>query len=445
MNAFSPIIAAEPLVERPDYIRGLKRRSRLGTSALVLFIGIGGAWSMTATLHGAVTAAGRFVVASDVKKIQHPNGGVVASLPVQEGQHVEAGDIVLRLEDTLPRANYQIVARQLDESAVKSVRLIAERDGAPDYALPPELAARSNDPLLSGIVASEQRLFEVRRSARDGQRSQLRKRIAQLSDEIGGLRAQQAAKQREAGIIAKELVGVEELYRRNLVQLSRLSALQRDQASIEGQIGQFQAGVAQAQGKIAETELQIIQIDEDQRAEASKQLSEIQAKAGELTERMASAKLQLRQVDLRSPVTGTIHQLAVHTVGGVLQPGEAAMLIVPGEDAIQLDTQIQPGDIDLVSVGQRARVKVLAGNAATNPDIHGSVLRIGADATRDERRNQSFYTLRIELPREQVERLPVKLIAGMQAEVFIETGPRRPLDFLLKPFRTHLDRVFRER
>ncbi|RDJ25505.1 HlyD family type I secretion periplasmic adaptor subunit [Bosea caraganae] len=438
--------AANLITARPDYVGSLRRQQRIGLTVIAVFAGALGLWSATTTLQGAVAASGNFVVASDVKKVQHPSGGVVGELLVREGQRVEAGDILLRLDETVARANYQIVSKQLDEFAVRTLRLEAERDGAQALQVTPELEARRDEPAITRLIAAETRLFEVRRGARDGQRAQLRKRVMQLRDEITGLRSQQAAKEREAAIIAVELVGVEDLYKRNLIQLTRLSTLQREQASIEGQRGQLIAGAAQSEGKIAETELQIIQIDEDQRAEAMKELREIQGREGELVERRSAAQDQLRRIDLRAPSSGIVHQLAVHTVGGVLQPGEPAMLIVPREDDLQLEIRVSPTDIDQINLDQTVRVKVQAGNQSSNPELVGTVLRESPDITRDERQGTAYYIVRVALPRSEVARLaPLRVIAGMQAEAFIETEARTPIAFLLKPISTQLGRTFRER
>lgn len=371
---------------------------------------------------------------------------MVGQLLVRDGDHVEAGRVVLRLDETIPRANYQIVTKQLDEFAVRSVRLEAERDGNDSPVLPEALAARRGEPAIAKLIAAETRLFEVRRTAREGQRQQLQKRISQLRDEIVGLKAQQAAKEKEAKIIATELVGVEELYRKNLVQLTRLSALQRDQVAIAGQRGQLVAAVAQSEGKIAEIELQIIQIDEELRAEVMKELREIQAREAELIERRTAADDQLRRVDLKAPTSGTVHQLAVHTVGGVVGPGEVVMLIVPADGSLELEAHVAPSEIDQVAVGQTARVRVQAGHQARNPELVGTVNRISADVTKDERQGFVFYTVRIAVPPEEFKRLdPIHIIAGMQAEAFIETIDRTPLDFILKPLRDQITRTFRER
>lgn len=445
MKAIVPF-DAESQPEPADYGKSLRKLQLLGLGGVAIFVGALGIWSISSTLQGAVAASGQFVVANDVKKVQHPTGGVVGELLVRDGQRVKAGDIVLRLDETIARANEQIVAKQLDEFAVKSWRLEAERDARIELSGKPDFGVRPRSTEFDKLVNAESRLFEVRRSARDGQRAQLRKRVAQLSDEIRGLRAQQAAKEREAQIIAVELVGVQDLYNRKLIQLTRLSALQRDQASIEGQRGQIIASIAQAEGKIAEIELQIIQIEEDQRAEVMKELREIQGRTGELVERHTAAQDQLKRIDLRAPSSGIVHQLAVHTVGGVLQASEPAMLIVPEEEDLQLEARVAPSDIDQLSPGQIVRMRVQAGNQSSNPELTGTVSRISADVTRDERQGIAYYTIRVEVPKAELERLaPVRIIAGMQAEAFVETVARSPIAFLIKPFTTQLSRTFKER
>ncbi|AMJ61156.1 HlyD family type I secretion periplasmic adaptor subunit [Bosea sp. PAMC 26642] len=442
-NAGSPDAAVSGKI---DYAESLRQQLRLGLIVIGVFVGTLALWSVTTTLQGAVAASGQFVVASDVKKVQHPTGGVVGELLVREGQRVKAGDIVLRLDETVVRANHQILTKQLDEFSVRSSRLDAERDGRQTLTLSPDIKARAGEPDVARLIAAETRLFEVRRMSRDGQRAQLRKRVAQLHDEVIGLAAQQGAKERESEIIKIELEGVQELYKRKLIQLTRLSALQREQASLEGQRGQLIANIAQAEGKIAEIELQIIQIDEDQRAEVMKELREIQGREGELVERRTAAQDQLKRIELRAPNSGTVHQLAMHTVGGVLQAGEAAMLIVPGDDDLQLETRVAPGDIDQISPGQIVRVKVQAGNQSTNPELTGTVARVSADTTRDERQGLVYYTVRVEMPRQEFERLaPIRIMAGMQAEAFIETVQRSPIGFLMKPIQTQMGRTFRER
>ena len=423
----------------------LRRSSIAGVAMIALFGGTVGLWAGTTTLSGAVIAGGQFVVDTSIKKVQHATGGIVGELKVRDGDRVQAGDLLVRLDETLTRANLQVVSKQLDEYLGRQVRLEAERDGASDIKLPPEFAHRLGEPAIQKIVNSERTLFEARRAAREAQKDQLKKRIAQSRDEISGLRAQQDAKAREAALIVEELKGVRELYQKNLVQLPRLNALERDAASIEGQRGQLIAAVAQAESRIAETSFQIIQIDEQMRAEAMQELRDIQGKVAEYTERRVAAEDQLKRVDIRAPSPGYVHQLAVHTVGGVISPAEPVMYIVPVNESLDLEARVLPNEIDQVVIGQAATVRVHASNQRTTPDLHGSVTRISADISRDQQTGTPFYTIRVGLPPEEIKRLgQLKLIAGMQAEVFVQVNERTPFEYFFKPMQEQMTRAFRE-
>ena len=430
---------------RSVHVKALRRACLAGLSLTALFAGALGLWAATATLSGAVVAPGQFVVDTNLKKVQHPTGGIVGELKVQEGDRVNEGDLLIRLDETVTRANLQIVSKQLDEFAARGARLEAERDGAASMAVPEEFRSRLGDPAIVKLMEAEQMLFEAREAAHHGEKHQLQKRISQLQDEIVGLKAQQSAKRREAAIIENELKGVRELYAKNLVQLTRLSALEREGANLEGQRGQLMAAVAQAEGKIAETALQIIQIDEEERAEVLKELGEIQGRVAELVERRVAAEDQLKRVEIRSPSAGYVHQLAVHTVGGVISPAEPAMLIVPVNEALNLEAKVMPNDIDQLAVGQPATVRVQASNARTTPEITGTVSRISADVTREQQTGLTYYTIRIALPPEEIQRLgALRLMAGMQAEVYIQTHDRTPFEYFIKPLKDQIARAFRE-
>jgi HlyD family secretion protein len=412
---------------------------------IALFGGTIGLWAATSTLSGAVVAGGQFVVDSSVKKIQHSTGGIVGELRVKDGDRVKEGDLLIRLDETVTRANLQVVAKQLDEYIGRQARLEAERDAAPEVKTPSEFASRLDDPAVQKIMTSERTLFDARRAARDAQKDQLRKRITQSQDEISGLKAQQEAKVRAASLITEELKGVRDLYQKNLVQLPRLNALERDAADIEGQRGQLVAAVAQAEGRIAETSFQIIQIDEQMRAEAMQELRDVQAKVAEYTERKVAAEDQLKRTDIRAPSDGYVHQLNVHTIGGVISPAEPVMLIVPTNDKLELEAKVLPNDIDQVKLGQNSIVKLHASNARTLPDLHGAVSRISADVSRDQQTGTPFYTIRVELPQEELQRLgTLHLIAGMQAEVFVEVNKRTPFEYFFKPMQEQIARAFRE-
>jgi HlyD family secretion protein len=430
---------------RSVHEKALRHSAITGLAIIGLFGGTLGLWAATSTLSGAVVAPGQFVVDSSLKKVQHPTGGVIGELKVREGDRVNEGDLLIRLDETLTRANLQVVSKQLDEHLARQARLEAERDGAATLVMPPEFADRAADPAIVKLMEAEKSLFQARVAAREGQKSQLRKRVSQLQDEITGLKAQQNAKAREAVLIEDELKGVRELYQKNLVQLPRLSALERDAASIEGQRGQLIAGVAQSEGRIAEISLQIIQIDEEARADVMKELREVQARISEFVERRVAAEDQLKRVDIRAPIAGYVHQLNVHTVGGVISPAEPVMLIVPANDSLNLEARVMPQEIDQLAPGQNAIVRVHSSNARTTPELKGTVTRISADVSRDQQTGYSFYTIRVALPSDEIKRLGhLQLVAGMQAEVFVQTHDRTPLEYMIKPLQEQFARAFRE-
>jgi HlyD family secretion protein len=267
-----------------------------------------------------------------------------------------------------------------------------------------------------------------------------------MGQEIRGLEAQAAAKRKQVGVINQELEGVEKLYKQNLVPITRLTALQREASRLDGEEGQLVAQIAGSRGKIAETELQIIQLVQDLKREVAAELRDSQSKIGELVERKVAAEDQLRRVDIRAPQNGFVHQLAVHTIGGVINPGEPIMLIVPQADSMVVEARIQPQDIDQVHPGQQVTLRFSAFSQRTTPEIFGTVSRVSADLTRETQTNTSYYTLRITIPEEELKKLDGKaLVPGMPVEAFIQTGARTALSYLIKPFEDQVARAFRER
>jgi len=431
----------------PGTSRESIRRHILTGGLIVLLLGFGvGGWAATTQIAGALIAQGSIVVDSNVKKVQHPTGGVVGKLNVQDGDRVKAGDILVQLDDTVTRANLAIVTKSLDELAARKARLEAERDGADSVTFPRMLLAHATDGPVATALANERKLFELRRSARLGQKAQLRQRITQLDEEIRGLNAQQEAKAREISLIGKELDGVRELWKNNLVQITRLTALERDAARLEGERAQLLAAVAQAKGKIAETELQVIQIDQDLSSEVAKDMREVDAKFGEFIERKVAAEDQLKRIDIRAPQDGIVLESKVHTVGGVIPAGDAIMLIVPESDNLIVEAKVNPHDIDQVQVGQSAVLRFSAFNLRTTPEINGTVTRISADTTTDQRTGQNYYTTRIGMTKSEIARLgDIKLIPGMPVEAFVQTGERTVMSYLIKPLQDQFMRAFREK
>jgi HlyD family secretion protein len=427
--------------------RGSIRRHLIAGLVIVTLLTCGlGGWASTAQISGALIAPGSIVVDSNVKKVQHPTGGVVGELRARDGDRVRGGDILVRLDDTVPKASLAIVTKGLNGLLARRARLLAEQEGSERITFPPELMASFGDPEVQALIGNEIKLFQVRSSSRVGQKAQLRERIAQLKEEIGGLEAQENAKSREIELIQKELVGVRDLYNKNLIQISRLTALERDAARLDGDRAQFIAQKAQAKGKISEIELQIIQIDKDLSSEVSKEMREIADKIGEFVERKVTAEDQLRRIDIRAPQDGMVLQSTVHTVGGVITAGDTVMLIVPESDNLSVEAKINPQDIDQLRIGQKTLLRLPALNQRTTPELNGAVSRISPDTTVDQRTGQSFYTIRVSLPPEEVARLgEVKLIPGMPVEAFVQTGERTMISYLAKPLSDQLMRAFREK
>jgi HlyD family secretion protein len=425
---------------------GFQNELRTGLGVLILGVGIVGGWAVVAPLSAAVMVAGTLVVESDVKKVQHPTGGVIAQIPVHDGMHVKEGELVARLNEVQVGANLQVVMKQLDETRVRIARLTAERDGVEEPKLPRELATRTGDKDIEQLIMSENSLFKARASARQSQKELLRGHIGQLGEEIEGLNAQIKSKGTQVDLISSELRGVQTLYDKQLVPLTRLTALQREAARLDGEREQLVSTIAETRSKISEAELQIIRIDQDLRAEVTKDLREAQDKESELTERSVAAQDQMNRIDLRAPTSGVVHQLAVHTIGGVIGPAEVIMEIVPDSDNLQVEARLSPKDIDQVLVGQKTLVRLSAFNQRTTPQLNGVVSYVSADLSHDKQTGAAYYTLRITLPAAELRRLgDLQLVSGMPAELFLQTGSRTMMSYLLKPITDQLQRTFSER
>jgi HlyD family secretion protein len=410
-----------------------------------LFGAVGG-WAASTELSGAILAPGVLVVDSSVKKVQHPTGGVVGELRVREGDSVKAGEVLARLDETVTRANLAIIERSLLELAARQARLEAERDGSDRPSHSADVLSQSQQAHeVEKIIAGENKLFELRWLGRSGQKNQLRERTNQIKDEIQGLTGQLSGKKREIELIGQELGGVRELWQKNLISIQRVTALERDAARLEGEHGQLLASVAQAKGKISEIELQIIQIDQDLRAEVAKELRDVQAKMAELVEKRVAAQDQLRRVDIRSPQDGLVHQLAVHTIGGVIAAGEVIMAIVPNADKLVVEARVSPREIDQIKTGQSAQMRLVAFNQNATPQIAGRVQMVAADQTNDDKTGASYFKINVAPDTLEISRLRgVKLVPGMPIEVFLQTSPRTVLSYLMKPISDQVSRVFKE-
>lgn len=416
-----------------------------GLAAVAVLIGGVGGWAATTELAGAVVASGHFVVDSYVKKVQHPKGGVVGELLVQEGKAVKAGDVLLRLDATQTRANLAIVTKRLYELEARLARLEAERDDRPAIDFPSSLLDNIADTTVAAAVRSETRLFEFRRDSRNARKAQLGERILQYEYEIEGLKAQETAYAGGLKVLLSEIASQEMLHNKGAVSVQRLNSLKTQAATYDGERGEKVAYQAQTQGKITETRLQILSIDQDMKTEVGRELREIQGQLGEYIERKVAAEDELKRIDILAPQAGTVHQLTVHTVGGVINPAETIMLIVPQGDDLALEVRIAPRDIDQIQLGHRAMLRLLAFNQRTTSELAGTVSRIAADLTTDEKTGLSFYLVRIIIPHDEFAKLDgLPLVPGMPAEALIETSARTALSYLVKPLSDQINRAFRE-
>lgn len=426
--------------------RSVKSLLVLAYGTLFLLIGGLGGLAATISLSGAVVAVGHLVVSSYPKAVQHLEGGTVAEIDVSNGDRVTAGEVLIRLDGTQIKASLGIVNRRLDEMMAREARLTAEIEGAERITFPEELMARAAEkPDVARLVKAEENLFSARRLSLSRKKEQLAQRVQQLRKEIEGLEAQTKGKQQEIGLIQKELSGVRDLVSKELLSVTRLNALEREEARLTGEMGGLISSIAQSNGRIAETELQILQQDDDLRSEAATDIRQVQAEIGEFAERKVAGEDQLENIEIRAPQDGVVHQLSIHAAGAVVAPGTPIMTIVPVGDALIAEVQIQPQDIDQLQPGQPATLRLSAFNMATTPEIAGTVGQISADLSTDQRTGVGYYTARIALETSEVAKLGnLALVPGMPVEAFVRTGDRTILSYLMKPATDQMSRAFRE-
>lgn len=420
----------------------IRRHIVFATSVMVLLVlGVGG-WAATANLTGAVIASGTFVVERNVKKVQHSYGGIVAKINVKNSDAVAAGDVLIRLDDTQIKAELGIIKSQLTELRARTMRLEAERENRTSLTLPEGFDASASG---GAVVAGEIRLFEENLRTRENQKQQLKFRIEQLDEEITGLSLQRKAKAGEIELIQRELEQVRMLHDKQLTPVSRVYAMERDEMRLTGEHGNLVAQIARAKGQISEIRVQILAVDETARAQAQRELRTVEARLSELAEREVATSDKLNRIDLRAPQAGVVHELAVHTVGGVITAAEQVMLIVPEDDNLTIQARISPADIDQVVVGRPANLRLSAFNQQTTPEFAGHVTQVAADITVDAKTGQQYYVVRLEMDdkkRRSVDGL--KIVPGMPVEVFMATGARTALSYLAKPISDQMNRAFRE-
>ena len=416
--------------------------------AFVVIAGLAGGLGTAAALveiSGAVIAPGNIVVETNLKRVQHQEGGIVEAIHVREGQSVESGNLLVQLDGTIAKANLTVVTTRLRELQAQEARLMAERDGQETLIVPEALAALRADPAVAAILQGQQSLLDARRASRAGRSAQLNEQMKQFREQITGLTSQRAAKAEEITLVTKELSDLSSLLEKRLIQQSRITALKRDEARLKGEHGGFTSQIAQVEQSISERKIQILQIDEDMRAEVVEQLPAVRGEIAQLIEQRVAALEELRRLEIRAPSAGYVHQLTVHTVGGVVAAGEDLMQIVPHEDVLVVEARVAPNDIDQLGPAQEAVVRFPGLDQRTTPELSARILTVSADLIEDPMDGTRYYEARLALAEEEIAKLgDTRLVPGMPVEAFVQTEDRTILSFLLKPLSDHLAHAFRE-
>ncbi|MGE4373792.1 MAG: HlyD family type I secretion periplasmic adaptor subunit [Xanthobacter sp.] len=432
---------------------------------LAVVLGFGG-WSILASLQSAVVASGVVTAEGRSRKVQHLDGGIISAIAVRDGDVVQAGDVLLRLDQTRLASERAIIENRLFEALARQARLEAERDEAPDMMRPAlfdamlaEAGARlpgnrtvfgstlKMDADMAGrIFSGQQRLFEARRETLKAQKGRLEAAMAQSREQIVGLKAQREALERQRALIGRELENTRSLYEKGLVSLPRVLALERQQAELEGNMAGRSADMAAIEQSIGQLELQLLELQRDHREKVLAELREADANVQDLSEQRIAASDRLQRTDIRSPVNGRVNGLAVHTIGGVVRPADTIMEIVPAEEALIVEARADPAAVDQLHAGQPARIRLTAFEQRTTPELDGTLLTVSPDRLTDPHSGAPYYALKVSINEQELARLGADkpLVPGMPADVFMVAGTRSPLSYLTKPLTDQMARALRE-
>jgi HlyD family secretion protein len=400
-----------------------------------------------ANIAGAVVASGRIVVDRNRQVVQHPDGGVVEEVLVAEGEAVEEGAVLIRLDPSQLRSELAIVEGQLFELMARRGRLEAEREEATEITFDPELVEEARrDPEVSELLAGQARLFEARNESQAKEVEQLRNQREQLGNEVEGIDAQMAALERQQALIAEELENQQSLLDRGLAQASRVLSLRREEARLAGTLGDLKARRAQAMARIAELEISELQLRSRRREEAISRMRDLQFNERELAEQRRSLIRQLDRLDIRAPVAGVVYDMRIFGRQSVVRPADPVLFLVPQDRPLVIEARVEPIHVDQVFPGQDVMLRISAFDMRSTPDLFGSVTQVSADAYVDEQSGNSWYRVEIQLPEAELAKLPegTTLLPGMPVDAFIRTSDRTPLAYLMEPLSEYFDRAFRE-
>lgn len=427
-------------------LKSLSRHALLGVGVIAaLVLGLGG-WSATTQVDGAVIANGVVVAEGGSRRVQHQEGGIVREILVRNNQHVEAGQVLIRLDDVALRAELEVVRGQLREGIATQARLVAESTGDTLLLLPDIAAQLPPDPELMVVLDDQQRLRQSRKVSLDNAVERLDQLIAEKGAMIEGYKAQLLAYGEQKGVLEEELTQLSALFEQSLVSNERLNETRRNAAELSGTMASVEASITATQSAITELRMQAEQLGSDFRAEALAQLQTVSQTVAELMQRKIAAEARLARLEIRAPIAGTVHQSIVQTIGGVISPADTLMLIVPQEDHLVADMRVSPMEINKLSVGQTADIRLLNFDARTTPDLTGSVNTISPDLVQDAATGVAYYSVRVDIAESEMGKLPAgaALVPGMPVESFFQTGERTVWSYLMAPIQERFSRAFRE-
>ncbi|MCA8881313.1 MAG: HlyD family type I secretion periplasmic adaptor subunit [Rhodobacteraceae bacterium] len=415
-----------------------------GFGVIAVFVGGMGAWLTLAPIESAVVAPGVVGVDSNVKTVQHLEGGIVEEILVHENDHVATGDLLVRLRNTLPASQLNEVQGQYFEARATDARLVAERDGDEAIRFPAELTNRADEPAIHDAMSGQQSIFDSRRALMSERTAILHRTVAGLQEKIAGLQEQFDAAERQRKLIAEQLEGATALLDRGLMDRPRVLELQQKEAELDGRIGSFRADIASAKQGVEEANLRFAELRADTTSEVVEQLRDVRSRAYELSQQLAAAQDVLARTEIRSPINGTVVGLKVHTIGGVISAGEPLMDIVPSDDELVVRASIDPRDIDEVHQGLPASVRLISLNHRVQTAIEAKVSTVSADRLVDPATGYGYYLARVQLLPDSPEMASVTLQPGMAADVLIRTGTRTPWDYLIAPIARNFTLSLRE-
>ncbi len=419
----------------------------IGILATLVLVGGFGSWAAITNISGAIIASGQIEVDKNRQIVQHPDGGVVAEILVDEGDPVIAGQTLIQLDPTLLQSEQTIIEDQLFELRARRGRLVAERDNVDAISFDPDLIERSKtDADVADLMNGQDRLFTARLETMQAQIEALGKRRGQINNQIEGIDAQLVALDEQIALIKEELEGQQSLLERGLAQAARVLALQRTEAQLSGQVGDLTARRAESEGRITEIDIEINSLMIQRREAAISQLRDQQFRELELEERFRALAERLDRMTITAPVSGVIYGLSIYTPRSVIRAAEPVMYLIPQDRPLVIAAQVEPIHIDKLFIGQDVMMRFSAFDQRTTPELFGKVTQISADAFTDEATRMSYYRAEIVLNEEELSKLPegVQLIPGMPVESFIRTADRTPLDYLLKPLTDYFTKAFRE-